>query len=200
MSDSNATSIQEYGENMFLKIKYIVIPAVILLISSFSCKEPLDEKLSAKSNDKAIKWESISTVFKGKDNKKTNIQNPVLIFFHTEWCIYCKKMDNEVFNDSEIAQYMNDNYINVRVNPEQENSKIELMDKEMTPYELMMHIGAKGFPTMLFFDSKMKPLTAVPGYVERKNFLLILKYLKEELYNKNISMEDFMKNPDQYKK
>ena len=185
---------------MFFKKQYIVIPAIFLLICTSTCKETFDEKLAAKSNDKAVKWENITSVFKNKDNKKNpDLKNPLLIFFYTEWCTYCKKMENEIFSDNEIARYMNDNYINVRVNPEQDNSKIEVMDKEMTPYELMMHIGARGFPTILFFDSKMKPLTTIPGYIERKNFLLILKYLKEELYNKNISIEDYIKNPDQYK-
>jgi len=102
-------------------------------------------------------------------------------------------MDKEIFSDNEVAQYMNDNYINVRVNPEQENSKIEIIGQEVTPYELMMHIGAQGFPTTLFFNDKMKPLTTIPGYVEKKTFLLVLKYLKDELYNKNITLDDYIK-------
>jgi thioredoxin-related protein len=167
-----------------------------LLISSFSCKESLDDKVAAEGKTLPIKWENISIVFKNKDN----IKKPVLIFFYTEWCTYCKKMDREIFSDYETAQYMNENYINIRVNPEKENNKIEVMGKDTTPYELMMHIGANGFPTTLFFDNKMKPITTIPGMPEKKTFLLVLKYLKEELYDKDIPMNDYIKNPDRYNK
>ncbi|MCL1864268.1 MAG: thioredoxin fold domain-containing protein [Spirochaetes bacterium] len=179
---------------MFFKIRYIVILTIFLLISSFSCK---DEKIAARDKDSSVKWENISTVFKNNDNKKNpDLKKPVLIFFYTEWCTFCKKMDKETFNNNEIAQYMNENYINIRVNPEKENSKIKVMEKDLTPYELMMHTGAQGFPTTLFFNDKMKPLTVIPGYVENKTFLLILKYLKEEWYNKNVSMDDYIKNSE----
>ena len=193
--------LYNYGENMFSKIQSIVTLTIFLLISSFSCKESLDDKVSAEGKSLPIKWENISTVFKNSDDKKNaNLKKPILIFFYTEWCIFCKKMDKEIFNDHEVAQYMNDNYINVRVNPEKENNKITIMGKDVTPSELMMHIGANGFPTTLFFDNKMKPLTTIPGYVEKKTFLLVLKYLKEELYDKDISMEDYIKNPGNYNK
>ena len=189
---------------MFSKIQSIVMLTIFLLISSFSCKESIDDKVSAEGKNLPIKWENISTVFKSNDkndnNKNANLKKPVLLFFYTEWCVYCKKMDKEIFSDYEIAQYMNDNYINVRVNPEKENNKIKIMDKDITPYELMMHIGANGFPTTLFFDKEMKPIETIPGYIEKKTFLLILKYLKEELYNKNISFEDYIKNPGSYNK
>ena len=177
-------------------MKYTVILTIILLIGSFSCKESLDDKVSAESKN-PIKWENITTVLKKNDNaKESDLKKPVLIFFYTEWCTYCKKMDKEVFADSEIAKYMNDNYINVRVNPEQENSKITVMGKDVTPYELMMHTGARGFPATLFFDNKLKPITTIPGYVEKKTFILILKYLKEELYNKDISLDEYIKNSE----
>jgi len=179
---------------MFLRTQIIIL-TIFLLTSSFSCKESIDDKVSAEAKSLSVKWENIVTAFQTKDNKK-----PVLIFFYTEWCTYCVKMDKEIFADNEVAQYMNDNYINIRVNPEKENNKITVMGKDITPYELMMHIGARGFPTTLFFDKNFKPVTTVPGYVNKKTFVPVLNYVKEELYKKNIPLEDYIKNPDRYKK
>ena len=177
---------------MFLKMRYIAMMTIFLLAASFSCKEPFNEKIAAKDNSLSVKWENISAVFKNRDN----IKKPVLIFFYTEWCTFCKKMDRDIFSDDKISQYMNENFISIRVNPEKENDKIKVMEKDLTPYELMMHIGAQGFPTTLFLNEKTEPLTAIPGYIENKTFLLILKYLKEELYNKKISLDDYIKNSE----
>lgn len=60
----------------------------------------------------------------------------------------------------------------------------------------MSKIGARGFPTTFFFNSKKKPVTTLPGFVDRKTFLSLLKYLKGECYDEKISFDNYMKNPD----
>jgi thioredoxin-related protein len=60
----------------------------------------------------------------------------------------------------------------------------------------MSYTGSKGFPTILFLDSRKKPVTTIPGYVEKKTFLPILKYLKEECYESKISLDSYIQNPE----
>ena len=174
---------------MSYKIKYIFTSLLILLISGFSCKENSGNNVSANI---AIKWINFSEGFKSIEPQK----KPALMFFYTEWCIYCKKMDSEVFSDPEISQYMNENFISIRINPEKESETIEIMGKKVTPAQLMAYTGSRGFPTTLFFDSKKKPVTTLPGFVDRKTFLSVLKYIKGECYEEKVSFDDYTKNPD----
>jgi len=179
-------------ETMSNKIKYIFTMFLILLISCFSCKENSNDKVSAKNSDAAVRWEKISG---GLENAKIQ-KKPVLMFFYTEWCIYCKKMDSEVFSDPEVSRYMNENFISMRVNPEKDNETIELMGQKIPPSKLMAYTGSNGFPTTLFLDNKKKPVTTIPGFVEKETFLSILKYLKEECYENKVSLDDYIKNPE----
>lgn len=174
------------------KIKYIFTLFLILLISCFSCKENSNDKAAAKSGDVIVKWEKISA---GIENARIQ-KKPILMFFYTEWCVYCKKMDSEVFSDPEISRYMNENFISMRVNPEKDNETIEMMGEKIPPAKLMAYTGSNGFPTTLFLSDNKKPVTTVPGYVEKETFLSILKYLKEECYKNKVSLDDFIKNPD----
>jgi len=48
----------------------------------------------------------------------------------------------------------------------------------------------------LFLNNKKKPVTTIPGYIEKGTFLPMLKYLKAECYENKISFDNYIKNPD----
>jgi len=174
----------------YTKCLYTII--FFILLNIVSCKENSEEKASAQSISSGIKWEKINT---GLENTK-KLKKPALIFFYTEWCIYCTKMTSEVFNDPEISQYLNDNFISIKINPEKDNDQVEIMGEKVSPSKLMAYTGSRGFPTTLFWDKNKKPVTAVPGFIEKKTFLQLLKFLKEECYIYNISLKDYMNKPE----
>ncbi len=43
---------------------------------------------------------------------------PVLLFFHTEWCSYCKKMMRETFTNESVVNSINQNYYAVEFDAE----------------------------------------------------------------------------------
>lgn len=68
-------------------------------------------------------------------------QNKVLfIDFYTTWCAPCRVMEQSVFRDQLVADYMNENCISIRVNAEKGNGP-----------NMKIAYAVDGYPTMLFY-------------------------------------------------
>ncbi len=85
-----------------------------------------------------------------------------LIFFNafTTWCGYCKKMDNEVYTNKEVAAYYNDTFINVKYNMEAGEG-----------LKLAMQYNVRSFPTSLYIDGNGKIVHKSLGFIEPEVFL-----------------------------
>ena len=76
----------------------------------------------------------------------------VFVDFYTTWCLPCKLMDEDVFTDEEFATYMNDNFINFKVDAEKGNGA-----------NLAMLYQIAAFPTLLFLDQEGNVLVQKVG-------------------------------------
>ena len=63
---------------------------------------------------------------------------PVILYFKTDWCGYCKTFESETLADQAVRSTMS-NAIKVRVNPESDNASKALAKK----------FGVKGYPHFL---------------------------------------------------
>lgn len=115
-------------------------------------------------------------------NKAQEYQNgdrKFLIFFHADWCVYCRKLEKKVFADTEIINYINDHYIPVRVE----------IDKEK---RLAARFGVRELPDLRFLASDGQNLARWPGYIEKDHLLNILQFIHTDSFNK-MSFGDFIK-------
>ena len=172
---------------MFKKLIIFTLTAIVALVLT-SCS---DEKKPAANIDMSgiVDWQSLA---KGLEISKKE-GKPLIIYFYTDWCTYCKQMESEIFRDREITDWMNEHYVSVKVNPEKETEKITIMGDKITPMELMGYMGGKGFPATVFWDKNGKPVTTFPGYMPRDDFLPLIKYMHEEYYNQDIRLDDYIK-------
>ena len=51
------------------------------------------------------------------DALKTDVK-PVVIYFYTDWCVYCKKMERNAFKDKEVISAINKEYYAVKMDAE----------------------------------------------------------------------------------
>lgn len=103
----------------------------------------------------------------------------IFLYFHSDWCHYCKKMKRSTFKNLDLINYLNENFISIKVDTEKE--------KKVTA-----SYSVRGLPTLWFLKNDSTRLSRIPGYVQADRLINILKYIKTGSYIK-MSFNDFLK-------
>lgn len=85
---------------------------------------------------------------------------PLLIDFSAYWCAWCRKLDIEVFSQPEIRARIEKDYVFVRMDSE---------DPETRP--LMRQYNIHGYPTLLVTRADGTPLYRLPVVFDPEAFL-----------------------------
>lgn len=126
-------------------------------------------------------------MIKAKAEKKE-----VIIDFYTDWCHWCKVMDEKTFNNPEVAAKLKEKFICIRINAENTTDVINFKGQQFTPVTFSSAFGVTGFPSLAFLDKEQNPITIIPGYLPPENFLPILGYMNQECYKKQISIDEYV--------
>lgn len=147
------------------------------------------------SGQTPVKWYTIEEAFLliKKEPRK------ILIDVYTDWCSWCKVMDNKTFSNAIIADYMNKKFYPVKFNAEQK-ADISLNGKTYKfvasgnrgYHELAAELlhGQLGYPSVVFLDEQARMIQPVQGYIQAKQFDSIIKFIGGDYY-KNKKWEEF---------
>ncbi len=170
--------------------KTLAAAAGLILLSALLTGGRLPSQNTAaksKSKKKAITWHT----FEKGVAEATKQKKLMVVDFYTDWCKWCKVMDEKTYSDARVIQFAKDKLVMSRVNAESQE-KVRFKGQEFTYAQLARAFGVKAFPTTVFIDPKGEFLTAVPGYLTPEQFLPILEYLSSGQYEK-MTFEQFMK-------
>ncbi len=115
----------------------------------------------------------------------------MMVDVYTDWCKWCKVMDEQTFSHPDIVRFAQKNMVMAKMNAESD-TKVRFQGKEYTQRQLAMGLGVTGYPTVVFFDDKGEMITSVSGFINAEKFLPILEYLHGRHYDKKVSFEDFL--------
>lgn len=132
-----------------------------------------DAALAGKKSEGLIKWHSFDSAQQQENAEKRKF----MVFFHADWCAYCHKLEKNAFSNQEIADYINTNFVPV---------KVDTMKESQTA----ARFGVRGLPDIRFLTPEGEGIAKIPGYVENKQLLTLLKFISTDSY-KTMSIKEF---------
>ncbi len=113
----------------------------------------------------------------------------VLIDFWTGWCHWCKVMDRETYRNEEVLRRLGEHFVTVKVNAESDDTQGDPATAP-TGREIAREYQVSSYPTTWFIDSEGGRIGGLPGYVEPKQFVVVLDWIATDAYRTQ-SFQDY---------
>jgi thioredoxin-related protein len=125
-------------------------------------------------------------------------KKPMLIDFYTDWCGFCKKMDKQTYIDPQIAKYINDHFVAIKLNAESKD-QLDMPDGPSNGIQVARSFGVRSYPQTWFLESNGKKMGGQPGYMPPQTFIHFLKYYGDGHYKK-MSFQEYYDQANSNKK
>lgn len=133
-------------------------------------------------------------------------KEPKMVFIdvYTDWCGWCKRMDQTTFVNPVIAKYMNEHFYAVKFDAERQDT-ISFQGHQfagaMRPdgrkgSHQLAHAMLKGkmsYPSYVIMNEEMKIIQVIGGYQDVKTFEPMIHYFGDGAY-KTMTGEAFLKD------
>lgn len=173
-------------------IKKILIP---ILLGVITFQLPAQEKSS-------IQWKTIQeAIDMNKKHKKI-----MFVDVYTDWCGWCKRMDQTTFQDEQVIEMLNKNFIPVKFNAEGSeiikyagntyNNPNPGRTRSTHTFTYVL-LGQKfGYPSFAFLDEENNVIGVLPGFQQPSRLLGVLTFFYSKSY-KTQTFEEWSKSQQQ---
>lgn len=144
-----------------------------------------------------VKWYTFSEAVKLNETQPRNI----MVDVYTDWCGWCKVMDEKTFSIPEIANVLNKQFYAVKFNAETKDtivfkghSFINDGEGRRPPHQLAVALlqGQLSYPNIVFLDKTSTVLGALPGFKKPEEMKPILDYISKELYKQKVDLGKYI--------
>lgn len=109
-------------------------------------------------------------------------ETPILVEIYAPWCPYCQRMQEQVYTDSEVQDYLDSHFTYVRLNSDTTGGTHRYQNRTFSNKQLASVLGAKGVPTTVFLEADGTPIARQPGFIKRTTFLTMLRFIGSGAY------------------
>lgn len=160
----------------------LLVVFALSLISFQSCVQDVNANAPTESKivSEGIQWHSISEL----ENLQKQSPKPVIVDIYTDWCKWCKVMDDKTFTDESLSSYIKDNYHMIKLNAE-EKSQINFNGKTYNfvaggrngYHELASQLlnGQLSYPSFVVLNSNLDAVKTIKGFKNPEAFKTILQ-------------------------
>lgn len=128
-----------------------MIVSLGLALAAGACREPAATRVAAAG----VAWErSLDDALR----RATAENKLVMVFFYTDWCGWCRRMDESTFADSKVQEALG-RLVVVRLNAEK-NGRAEAARFRVNSY-----------PNIAFLDASGAQVARLPGFMPAPAFL-----------------------------
>lgn len=180
------------------KTMYIML--MVFTVFLFGCSGDTNESIAQNKAQEVKKEEAkvqetknfVLNFNDGLEKAKKENKN-MIVDFYTDWCHWCKVMDEKTFSEKTVSEKLSKRFVTVRIDAESNTGSNTFKGQTLNNMEMTRAFGVTGFPSLIFISPKEEVITKIPGYVEAEQFSYILDYIDQECYKKQMSLEEFMK-------
>ena len=109
-------------------------------------------------------------------------------------------MDDSTFSDPKIKKKFASDWITIRLDTQDMETMGTFKGETLTFRQMSGAFGVTSLPSYLFIDRNGEPVSVdgnisrIPGYIPKEKFSIILDYFKNELYKKDVNLQEYIKS------
>ena len=123
------------------------------------------------------------TSFEKIDSLKPSNDKDIVVFIHTDWCKFCKKMQATTFQNEEVINLLNESFLFNSLDAESKDPILfngrtfRFIPKGINvgEHELAKALGATSYPYICILNSKYEIIFQYEGYLSSNDLLTVLK-------------------------
>jgi thioredoxin-related protein len=174
-----------------LALSLALIPVTGMAQSKAGNPEPAAKpaaKAPAKATAKTLTWVPLEDGIK----RASASGKYVFVTVYTDWCGYCRKLNNVTFKAAPVLAELEKNFQSVRINAESPKTVVwegkRMSERDVAGREW----GVTGYPTMLFLSPKGEIIGSYSAYAEPDMMVKLLTYISSGARERKVSFEDFI--------
>lgn len=130
---------------------------------------------------------------------KNSVKNGkhLFVYLHRTDCGYCESMLTFTLDDDPVKELITKKFVYLNINISEEDL-VTYKDFSGNGRAFAKYVGYNIYPSSLFLNSENEMIYAIPGYQDKEQFLLVLKYVNSGAY-KTTSFQSFKKKKNTVK-
>lgn len=151
-----------------------IVPAALLgivAVATFTFAGPLAQMFQSQPTSQEFQWR---TDLNSAHEEAVLENRPMLIVIDADWCEHCEKMEDSTFSDATVVQQINEGFIPVHLNLDENHRITEILEVDRIPCTIALSPRADllgrivGIVNAEQYDNTLTQIRELQARVERK--------------------------------